>query len=315
MKLQQLIEQYVTFRQTLGERFQTNAVFLRAFARTLGPQAAVAEVTVAHVTTFLAGTGALTRTWHEKHNALLGFYRYAVSRGYATTMPLPAVVPKRPERFVPYIYSWEDLRRLLDAADALPGRLGCIEPLTLRTTVLLLYATGLRVREAIALNVPDVDLHSGVLLVRQTKFFKDRWVPLGEQVRSVLARYAQRGQTCPATDPDQRPFLTTRTGQRLPDHTLQGSFQRLRTQAGVRRTDGARYQPRLHDLRHTFAVHRLTSWYRQGADVQKLLPQLAVYLGHAHLASTQTYLSMTPELLQEANQCFARYAGQEGNHD
>jgi integrase len=88
----------------------------------------------------------------------------------------------------------------------------------------------------------------------------------------------------------------------------------MRETARVRRTDGSRYQPRLHDLRHTFAVHRLTSWYRQGACVQKLLPQLSVYMGHVYLASTVVYLSMTPELLTEANNRFERYARQEGNH-
>ncbi len=315
MNLQQLIEQYVTFRQTLGERFKTNAAILRAFGRALGCQVDVADVRVEQVNTFLAGTGPITRTWHEKHSALLGLYRYAVSRGYATTMPLPAFVPKRPEPFVPYIYSQEDLRRLLDAADSCQGRPGCIEPITLRTTVLLLYATGLRVREAINLNRPDADLNSGVLTVRQTKFFKDRLVPIGEQLNPVLIRYAQRSRTATAAEANPMPFFTTRTGRRLEHRTLQDSFGRLRARAGVRRTDGARYQPRLHDLRHTFAVHRLTSWYQQGADVQKLLPQLSVYLGHAHLASTQAYLSMTPELLQEANRRFERYAGKGGAHD
>jgi site-specific recombinase XerD len=315
MNLQQLIEQYVTFRQTLGERFQTNATILRAFGRACGCQVDVADVPVEQVNAFLAGTGSITRTWHEKHNAPRGLYRYAVSRGYATAMPLPAFVPKRPEPFVPYIYSREDLRRLLDVADSGQGRPGRIEPITLRTTVLLLYAAGLRVREAINLNQSDVDLNRGVLLVRQTKFFKDRLVPIGEQLSPVLIRYAQRGPTAPAADPDPMPFFTTRAGRRLELRTLQASFGRLRARAGVRRTDGARYQPRLHDLRHTFAVHRLTSWYRQGADVPKLLPQLAVYLGHAHLASTQAYLSLTPELLQQANRRFERYAGKEGDHD
>jgi integrase/recombinase XerD len=92
------------------------------------------------------------------------------------------------------------------------------------------------------------------------------------------------------------PFVTTRAGGRLGRRTVEESFQRPRERAGVRRSDGARYQPRLHDLPHTFAVHRLIAWYRQGADVQRLLPQLPVYLGHSTLASTQGYLSMTPEL-------------------
>jgi len=98
-------------------------------------------------------------------------------------------------------------------------------------------------------------------------------------------------------------------------YTIERIFQRVRKSAGIRRLDGARYQPRLHDLRHTFAVHRLTSWYRQGLDVQRLLPHLTVFLGHAHLAGTSVYLSMTPELLRAANTRFERYAkGEEAHH-
>jgi len=88
----------------------------------------------------------------------------------------------------------------------------------------------------------------------------------------------------------------------------------LRRHARVQRHDGGCFQPRLHDMRHSFAVHRLISWYRQGADVQRLLPQLATYLGHVHIAATQRYLTMTPELLREASQRFERYAW-EGAHE
>ena len=86
------------------------------------------------------------------------------------------------------------------------------------------------------------------------------------------------------------------------------TFKRLRKMCGVRRPDTFSFQPRIHDLRHTFAVHRVTEWYRQGADVQKLLPALSTYLGHVSLESTQRYLTITPELLQQANNRFERYA-------
>ena len=97
--------------------------------------------------------------------------------------------------------------------------------------------------------------------------------------------------------------------------TLRHNYRIVCGQAGISRPAGTRYQPRLHDLRHAFAVHRLTSWYRQGADVQRLLPMLSVYLGHVHLRHTQVYLSMTPELLGEAGRRFERYAAKEGRHD
>jgi integrase/recombinase XerD len=172
----------------------------------------------------------------------------------------------------------------------------------------LLYGTGLRDGEVIRLNRADVDLDNSLLTVRLTKFHKSRLVPLGPQVCQILTEYAN-SRTAPVVRPgDETPFFTTRKGTRIVLKTLQAHFRRVRAQSGIRRTDGARYQPRLHDLRHTFAVHRLTSWYQKGADVQNLVFQLSVYLGHAHLADTQAYLSMTPDLLQEANALFECYA-------
>jgi integrase/recombinase XerD len=183
-----------------------------------------------------------------------------------------------------------------------------VEPITLRAIVLLLYGTGLRVHEALSLNHEDIDLPNGLLTVRHTKFFKSRLVPFSQSLTRILSDYAARHGTV-ATMPPATPFFTRRNGARVLQTSLEGCFRRLCEHAGIRRDDGARYQPRLHDLRHSFAVHRLTSWYRQGADVQKLLPKLSVYLGHAYLAATQVYLSMTPELLAEANARFERYAG------
>jgi integrase/recombinase XerD len=185
----------------------------------------------------------------------------------------------------------------------------------MRSVLLLLYGTGLRVREAIALNRTDVDRVNSVITVRQTKFFKTRLVPFGRPVGEILARYAAQPRPASAVPSAETPFFTTRAGARLNQDTFTHIFRRLCEQSGLRRHDGARYQPRLHDLRHTFAVHRLTSWYQQGADVQQLLPQLSVYLGHTNLAATQIYLSMTPELLHQASLRFEHYAVQELNHE
>jgi integrase/recombinase XerD len=307
MNLQQLIERHVTFRQSLGERYDTAGRILRAFGRAIGAEADVADVRAEQVAAFLAGAGPITSAWHSRHDALVGFYRYAVSRGHLAAAPLPAVVPKRPPPFVPYIYSHEELRRLLEATDSYrrPRGRSSLDPATVRTVVLLLYGAGLRVREAIALDRADVDLGGSLLTVRQTKFFKTRLVPFGPQLGRPLSEYAAR----PRASGEGAPFFTAWADSRINRNTLQASFRRLCEHAGIRRDADARYQPRLHDLRHTFAVHRLTSWYRQGADVAKLLPQLSVYLGHVNLAGTQVYLSMTPALLHEAGTLFERYAG------
>jgi integrase/recombinase XerD len=314
VNINDLVTHYVSFRRTLGERCLTNESILRSFCRRVGPQTPVAAIEADAVAAFLAGTGPVTSAWHIKYHALKGFFRFAVSRGHLGKAPLPAVLPKRPPHFVPYIYSRDELRRLLDAVPTYKRYRTRIEPETLRAMLLLLYGAGLRAREALNLSVADVDLPNAVLTVRDTKFFKSRLVPIGRQLTSVLTEYARwRATTHPSSGEESR-FFPGKRGALIHLWTLEGAFQRLREHAKVCRSTDARYQPRLHDLRHTFAVHRLTEWYRQGADVQRLLQHLSVYLGHAHLAATQVYLTMTPELLHEAGTRFERYALGEDSH-
>ena len=133
-------------------------------------------------------------------------------------------------------------------------------------------------------------------------------MPVGPPLAQALEAYAATRAAFPASPAGEATFLANRDGTPLKARTVHKAFDALRHQAGVRNADGARYQPRLHDLRHSFATHRLTSWYRQGADVQRLLPVLATYLGHESVAGTQVYLTLTPELLREASLRFERYA-------
>jgi integrase/recombinase XerD len=157
-------------------------------------------------------------------------------------------------------------------------------------------------------------LPNSLLTIRDTKFFKCRWVPIGRDLTNVLNEYVCSPRTqFPEAGIDSHFFLD-RNGAPLAWWPLHNAFDRLRQYAGVKRSDGGRYQPRMHDLRHTFAVHRLTDWYRQGSDVQRPVYHLSVYLGHSQLADTQVYLTMTPELLQYAGTRFERYARGEDDH-
>lgn len=314
MNLRRLITQYVQFRQSLGERFHSNRDMLRAFGRAIGKGVNVADVTPQQVRSFLDGNGPVTSGWFKRHDALLGFYRYAISRGYVRSNPLPTVLPKPPPCFVPYIYTRGEVRRLLQATDSYQRPSKTLDPATMRTFVLLLYGTGLRVHEAISLNRADVDLLGSVITVRESKFFKTRLVPYGQQLGQVLASYVARPCSSDQGRSGEAAFFKTPSRPRISQSTFNHSFRNLCEHAGIRRQDQARYQPRPHDLRHTFAVHRLTTWYRQGADVQRLLPHLSTYLGHVSITATQVYLNMTPELLQEASLRFESYVGKEGNH-
>lgn len=315
MKLLTVVSRYVAFRKSLGERFHTNEKVLRSFCRALADRIDVNEVRVDQVDSFLAGTGALTRSWHVKYSALLGFYRYALTRGYAKDSPMPVAIPKRPQPFVPYIYSRGELTRLLKGALTYQKIRGSLQPFVVQTLLLFLYGTGLRVRESLALTQADVDLAAGVVTVRESKFFKSRLVPFGPHLLKALVTYATERKVAGHSRDAAAPFFIARNGGSINMSTLQGNFRRIRMHVGIHRIDGATYQPRIHDLRHTFAVHRLVAWYQEGAEVQRLLPYLSDYLGHAYLAATSAYLSMTPELLAEANKRFEQYALNGAVHD
>lgn len=313
MTTAQAVHEYITLKQSLGSRFHAEATILKAFCHALGDVALV-DVQPHQVTRYLAGSGPVTRFWHRKYEALSGFYRFALARGYVTCSPLPTTVPKRPLPFQPFIYSREQLRDLLRASAVYETPRTSLEAVTLRALVLLLYGAGLRIGEALALTWGDVDLNTALITIRESKFYKTRLVPIGPQLTAVLRGYAagrsQRGHAHVA----DAPFFTTRAGIAVTRAQAERAFVRLRQIAGISREDGARYQPRLHDLRHSMAIHRLVAWYREGADVQRLLPLLATYLGHVNVAATQRYLTMTPELLREASQRFECYAQPEVDH-
>jgi integrase/recombinase XerD len=311
MKLSEITGQYVAHKQSMGMRFRTEQRTLKSFCWTMG-DITIADVGAAQVLAFIAGTGPVTRFWHRKHEVLVGFYRFAIARGYCASSPLPKLVPKRPQAFVPYIYSHEELRRLLEATSSCEHPCCKVRAYTYRALILLLYGAGLRISEALALTLQDVSLSTALIQIRESKFYKTRLVPLGPDLVNVLTRYASQRKQDHSAQPDN-PFFVSRSGSAIKLWAADVIFSRLRRHARVQRHDGGRFQPRLHDLRHSFAVHRLISWYRQGADVQRLLPQLATYLGHVEIAATQRYLSMTPELLREASQRFERYAWEEAH--
>lgn len=168
----------------------------------------------------------------------------------------------------------------------------------------LLYTTGLRVGEAIALDLADVDLGQQRLYVRQSKFRKPRWVPISSSTCSVLQRYIQeRTRIFPAAPQD--PFLVNLQGRRFFHQIVYRAFRQALNRCGLRGGKG-NPGPRIHDLRHSYACNRLVAWYRQGGDVNALLPALATYLGHVCIAYTQVYLRATAELLDMANQRFRK---------
>jgi integrase/recombinase XerD len=314
MKLIDVVTAYVAMQRSLGMRFTAADRLLRQFAREMG-DVDMADVRAEAVVTFLQGDGVLTATWRLKYNVLSGLYRFAISRGYCATCPLPKNVPKLPPTQMPYVYSTEELRRLVEATSTLYSYRSRQQASMFRTLILLLYGSGLRIGEVLRLTMHDVDLIDNVIIVRDTKFFKTRLVPIGPRLSAELAAHIGRRRHLPMPLGENSRLFTSYTGQGWPYSQVITLFQRLRRAAQIECPEGELHPPRLHDLRHTAAVHRVLAWYRDGKDVQRLLPQLATYLGHIDIKSTERYLRMTPELLKEASRRFAQYAQCGDDHE
>lgn len=307
MTLLPAIEAYVSMRRALGADFATATKILRSFGRAVG-DLPLETVSGKQCEAFCWGRQR-RRFARERHSTLNGFFRYLVGREHLAVSPLPDPPRRSPSSFQPYIYSHEELKRLLDATTLVESsRRWRMQRLTMRTLLLSLYGAGLRVGEALSLRLCDVDRTERVLSVWDTKFFKSRLVPIGAQLSRVMAEYIAVREALPLLDGDRSPVFVFRTGQALSYSAVRAVFAQLRERAGIRRPVADRWQPRIHDLRATFAVHRLLAWYREGANVQARLPLLATYLGHVSVSGTTYYLSMIPALLSEAAHRFERYA-------
>jgi integrase/recombinase XerD len=310
MNTSSVIEVYLAARRGQGVQFRSGARTLRQFARETGDRP-LHDVTTQAVDAFLRGHGALSAAWTTKFRLLTGLYRFALARGYVAVSPMPEFKPKLPPPQTPYVYSHAELQRLLDATATVRSVFSRLQAVTYRTLLLVLYGAGLRISEALGLTVADVNLAERVLTIHNTKFYKTRLVPIGPQLAATLTTYYDQRCTLPMPKGHDSAFLCSRTGRRLTYQYVVTLFQRVRLAAGITCPSGEPRPPRLHDLRHTAAVHRVLAWYRSGKNVQQLLPHLATYLGHSCITSTQRYLQMTPELLQEASCRFAAYAQQE----
>ena len=241
-----------------------------------------------------SGGDPSTTVWPRRMTVARGFARHMAAVEPGTEVPPLGLIPSRQRWQPPFIYSPADVGALMAQARALRGRLPAA---THETLIGLLAATGMRVGEALKLDRGDIDWAEAVLFVRESKFGKSRQVPVLPCTLAALGRYGEvRDQLCerPAT----ASFFVSRRGTRLIYPVVQQVFSKLRAAAGI--GTGSASQPRIHGLRHTFAVRTLLEWYRAGEDVEVLLPRLSTYLGHRDPRSTYWYLSAAPELLSLA---------------
>lgn len=210
----------------------------------------------------------------------------------------------------PIIVEPEQIARMLVLTRNLrPSYHSPLMPAVLRLAIILLYTAGLRRGELLRLSLGDVEPRAGVLRIRQSKFHKSRWVPVSHDARAELRAFLRQRLACGLATPPDAPLLCNRHGG-LRGYTGTGisrGIAALFDAAGVRADDGRR--PRVHDLRHSFAVQALIRWYREGADVQANLPKLALYMGHVSIVSTAYYLRWVPEVAALASQRFEQAYG------
>lgn len=294
--LEQALAGYLQLRHSLGHELAEAGRLLPGFVAYLDA-CGLPTVTIEAALAWAqqapkSPAGRVTTIGPRRMTAARGFARYLSGIDARTQVPPLGLMPRRAPWRRPFIYSAADIGTLLEAA----GRT-IVSPLraaTYQTLTGLLAASGLRVGEAIKLDRSDIDWAQGVLLIRESKFGKSRLVPLHPSSMRALGDYARlRDQLQPR--PAEPAFFVSLNRTRLLYPVVQLTFRQLIDNTGI--GAGAVSPPRLHDLRHSFAVRTLLGWYRTGEDVQAKIPSLSTYLGHREPASTYWYLSAAPELL------------------
>jgi integrase/recombinase XerD len=234
------------------------------------------------------------------------FAQYMSSIDPRTEVPPTGLLPCQFRRRAPHLYQGKDILRLMEATRQI-DHTNEFKGVSYATLIGLLAVTGMRLGETLALDRQDVDLAQGLITVRRAKGNKSRLVPLHPSTQRALQRYADmRDQTIP--QPLSPSFFVSEQGTRLADDSVNRWFLLVSCQIGLRKPGGRR-GPRVHDLRHNFAIQTLLRWYRANVDVEVHLPELSTYLGHVHVRHTYWYLSAVPELLKLATLRWQRREG------
>jgi integrase/recombinase XerD len=294
-ELKEAIKDYLALRRGLGFKLKKHTRFLEEFASFLQ------KADESTVTSRLALQWATEpqhikpSEWAARLSVVRSFARYLSAFDPSTEIPPQGLLPYRTQRAKPYIYSDREIHQLLEAAQTMPAT-HSLQPWTYHCLFGLLAVTGLRISEALNLRVSDVDWTEGILTIRHSKFGKSRLIPLHASSIKILSEYGARRDRL-FTHRKSPYFFCSRFDGRLDEGQVRRTFYRVSRKIGIREAS-ASHGPRLHDFRHRFAVETLLRWHRNGDDVQRRLPILSTYLGHAHVSDTCWYVTATPELME-----------------
>ena len=297
--LHDALVQYLATCRALGTKHRYPSTALRHFVDFVEHEGAEFVTVDLALRWAVRPVGVRDSTRARRLGIARGFARWLHASDPRTQVPAHGLLPSRQRRPTPHIYSDQEIIDLMAAAQGLRSatKLRCW---TFATLVGLLAAAGLRPGEALALDCADVDLASGVLSVRESKFGKSRFVPVETSTVAALAEYARRRDMVHPYR-STAAFLVTGRGERLRPDAARRTFVTLCQETGLRPKTTSRHGgrgPRLGDLRHTFATRRLVEWLRAGRDIERLLPTLSTYLGHVRVEETYWYVQAVPELLQ-----------------
>jgi integrase/recombinase XerD len=296
--LRQAVQGYLTMRRSLGFKLQGADTRLLDFVTFMEQHRA------SYITHSLAlawaklPSGVQPAEWARRLSEVRLFARHRSATDPRTQVPPAGLLPYRPKRARPYLYSDKEIQDLLRAALKLPSN-GGLRPWTYHCLLGLLSVSGLRVGEAQNLELLDADLQAGVLTIRGAKFGRSRLVPLHASTCRVLADYIARRNRIWAGRAVSSYLFVSNWGNRLDGGDIRRTFYALSRQIGLRGPSDS-HGPRLHDMRHRFATRALLRWYRAGENAERRLPILSAYLGHVHWSDTFWYLSALPELMHEA---------------
>jgi integrase len=292
--LRKAIDEYLAMRRSLGFKLIKMGYDLRHFASFMDQQKASVITTKLALRWAVEPRDVLPAQWAARLSYVRSFARYWSAFNPRTEIPPVGLLPYRFQRTTPHICSEAEIQRLLKASTMLRPERG-LRPWTYYTIFGLLAVTGMRVGEVIHLTCADVDLAQGLLTIRLTKFGKSRLIPLHASTVKKLSQYVHLRDRLHSHPSTPRFFLSNQ-GRPITDCMVRWTFVKLSRQIGLRAV-GASFGPRLHDLRHRFAITTLLHWYRTGVDVEQRLPVLSTFLGHGHVTDTYWYLSAVPELL------------------
>jgi integrase len=294
ISLRKAVENYLTMRRFLGFKLRDMGCHLPHFVSFMEQQRASIITTELALRWAQQPQDVQPAQWANRLSFVRSFARYWSATDPRTEIPPMGLLPYRAKRATPYIYSNEEIEQVLKAARNLPPSTG-LRPWTYYSLFGLMAVTGMRIGEVIRLDRSDVDLQQGLLTVRLTKFSKSRIIALHSSTVRRLKLYLHRRDELYPRPLTARFFLSNQ-GRPLTDCMVRWTFVKLSRQIGLRKV-GNSFGPRLHDLRHRFAVTTLLHWYQTGVDVEQRLPVLSTYMGHAHVTDTYWYLSAIPELL------------------